>query len=171
MTEAKFHGKLSIGRLCAATTSVVRRKYARSHSSASRLRNSSRAVDRLMLMMSKPSSIAWASPVINAPALPDFPSVSTLTELIDTRGATPRMIPAHAVPCPAESRGSHSSTRAARPSAVTTCHARSTGATSGCAPSTPLSSTHTRTPAPSAPCHAQPSSTWPNRLAGIGSSR
>ena len=64
------------------------------------------------------------------------------------------MIPAHAVPCPHRSPASSSAIAISSPSRVTATD-RCTVPTSGWSSSTPLSSTHTRTPSPRAPSQAQ----------------
>ena len=62
--------------------------------------NSRVVVERLMLITSWPRATAHSSPASSKEPLPRFAGPSTRTLSISHPGASERMIPAHAVPCP-----------------------------------------------------------------------
>src|SRR5579884_2619146 len=111
-------------------------------------------VERLRLTISQPSSTAQRRPASSADGPSREPGPSTRTLHSSQAGATERMIPAHAVPWPATSPSASAATTGSPPGVLSTATARWRPPTSSWSPSTPLSRTATRTPAPSAPPHA-----------------
>ena len=93
------------------------------------------------------------SPLLAVPAR-HLPVFSDDVDPASFREAIERTIPAHAVPCPHRSPSPSSEMTAFPSSTTSTTTARWTSPTSGCPPSTPLSRTHTETPAPLAPAQA-----------------
>src|SRR5207249_6098286 len=106
------------------------------------------------LITLKPCSTAQRRPARRIGPEPVKPAPSTRTLTSSQSGASPRMIPAHPVPCPHESPSSSGPMTGSPSSPIETATASETAPTLGCPGSTPLSRTQTRTSLPVAPASA-----------------